>query len=235
MAWRVANSLVRLRDQVNAAYPHRSKASDGTIGDPAHQAEGSGSDHNPNRHGVVCAFDITHDPANGLDIVALAEALASSRDPRIKYLIRNRQIMVPADYGWRWVAYSGSNPHTSHLHVSVHGNYDDASNWNINAAASAGDEEMSPEVIDLAWQIGFNRQATPPDIKEFENKTVKELLQHILKYNLPQRTQYSEFNNVAEALKRSDAEVERLRAELASKTAPATAVIELKPGLYEVK
>ncbi|MDV6295173.1 hypothetical protein [Rhodococcus aetherivorans] len=98
-----------------------------------------------------------------------------------------------------------------------------------------GDDMTTPEIIDLAFQAGFNRQATPDDIKTFEGKTVKELLQHVLKYNLPQRTQYSEFNNVAEALKRSDAEVERLRAELASKTTPAAAAVELKPGLYEVK
>lgn len=139
MTWRLAKSLEVLRNQINEAYPNRSKASDGTIGDPNHQAEGSGSDHNPNRAGVVCAFDITHDPANGVDIDKLSDALADSRDPRIKYLIANSLILVPADYGWKWVTYTGSNPHTSHLHVSVYGDYDDQSNWNIG---KRGEEPM---------------------------------------------------------------------------------------------
>ena len=33
MAWRVGASLLTLRDQVNAAWPNRSRASDGTIGE----------------------------------------------------------------------------------------------------------------------------------------------------------------------------------------------------------
>ncbi|MEO6089551.1 MAG: hypothetical protein ABIQ18_41235, partial [Umezawaea sp.] len=63
MDWRVANSLQTLLAQLNAAAPGRSKVSDGSIGDPNHQAEGSGSDHNPDAAGVVCARDFTHDPA----------------------------------------------------------------------------------------------------------------------------------------------------------------------------
>jgi hypothetical protein len=80
-----------LRDEVNAAYPHRGTASDGMIGDARHQAEngphgpGSGSDHNGWVRlagvGVVRAFDITNDPALGLPAVAerlRARALAGT-------------------------------------------------------------------------------------------------------------------------------------------------------------
>lgn len=49
MAWRLAGSLVTFRDQLNAAFPNRSKISDGFIGDAAHQAQGSASDHNLTR------------------------------------------------------------------------------------------------------------------------------------------------------------------------------------------
>lgn len=45
MSWRNAKSLVVLRAQINAAFPSRSKASDGTIGDSRH-CPGS-SDHCP--------------------------------------------------------------------------------------------------------------------------------------------------------------------------------------------
>ena len=72
MSYRIAKSLGLLAATVNAAAPNRSKASDGWIGDASHAARKS--DHNPNRtpgdgipDGVVCALDITHDPANGCD------------------------------------------------------------------------------------------------------------------------------------------------------------------------
>ena len=133
MGWRLANSLVTLRNQVNRAYPYRSKASDGTIGDAAHA--GTVSDHNPNSAGVVTAFDITHDPANGLDIAQLSQTLADTRDNRIKYIIRNRQILIPPNWGWQ--IYSGSDPHTNHLHISVT-SYDDAREWQLTEKEKDG-------------------------------------------------------------------------------------------------
>lgn len=126
MTWRLAKSLERLRDQVNAAAPRRDKSADGTIGDTAHSARKS--DHNPNRMGVVCAIDITHDPACGLDSYALAEALRKSGDLRISYIISNGKI---ANSGAAWRKYHGSNPHSHHVHVSVAGDYDDMSDWQI--------------------------------------------------------------------------------------------------------
>ena len=65
--WRVAKSLLLLRNQVNRKAPNRSKVSDGTIGDKAHQSQNS--DHNAwvkdGSVGVVTALDITHDPTDG--------------------------------------------------------------------------------------------------------------------------------------------------------------------------
>jgi len=155
MAWRLANSLITLRNQVNAAAPNRNKASDGTIGDPSHQAEASGSDHNPNRAGVVCAFDITSDPGRGMDVGRLAESLVASRDNRIKYLIFNRRAVEPGRFGWGWQPYSGSNPHTSHLHVSVAGNYDDNRAWNTGATNQGDDmsKATTTEARILAFHI----------------------------------------------------------------------------------
>ena len=117
MAWREAKSLLKLRDQVNAAHPDRDKRNDGTIGDPAHQARIS--DHNPDGEGVVRAIDITHDPAHGVDSYKLAETLRLNRDPRIKYVISNHRIFSASNTPWTWRPYSGSNPHTEHVHVSV--------------------------------------------------------------------------------------------------------------------
>lgn len=136
MAWRLAQSLTTLRNQVNAAYPSRSKASDGTIGDAAHAA--SASDHNPNRNGVVCALDLTHDPARGFDAHALAEYLRTHRHPNLRYVISNARIAGEWT-GWNWWPSSG---HTQHVHISVGNrnvgdgqttsNYDSTEAWDIN-------------------------------------------------------------------------------------------------------
>lgn len=127
---RIAKSLDVLRTQVNQLYPGRNKDNDGWIGDPAHQARVS--DHNPNSAGVVTALDITNDPAHGLVSRSLAETLRLSRDKRIKYVISNRQIFSSVVQPWVWRDYSGSNPHTEHVHISVLANptlYDDAGQW----------------------------------------------------------------------------------------------------------
>ena len=89
MAWRVAKSLLHLRDQINQAAPNRSKASDGTIGDAAHASRDS--DHNPwvqdGDVGVVTAMDITDDPGDRCDAEQIVQALLRSRDARIKYIM----------------------------------------------------------------------------------------------------------------------------------------------------
>jgi len=160
VSWRTAKALLALRDQVNAAVPGRNKRSDGTIGDANHQNRNS--DHNPwvppPHGGVVTALDLTHDPAAGADMNALAEALRASRDTRIKYVIWNRRIFTSYAVGsrgaWQWGAYSGSNPHTSHIHVSVNSaasHYDNERTWalpsNWRAIIRRPEEDAAVEAL----------------------------------------------------------------------------------------
>jgi hypothetical protein len=133
--WRVAQSLERLKKQLDEAAPNRKRSHDGSIGDRAHASRSS--DHNPNEAGVVTALDFTHDPANGCDCVALAEALRASRDPRIKYVIFKRQMFSSKVRPWAWRDYRGANAHLSHLHISVDPDptlYDDDRPWEIGKA-----------------------------------------------------------------------------------------------------
>lgn len=136
MAWRLAESLAKLRDQINDSFPDRSKASDGTVGDAAHSSRSS--DHNPwvkdGRSSVVTAIDITHDPRNGVDAGKLADMLRSSRDERIKYIISNARICSGSGgpQPWVWRRYTGSNAHRKHMHLSVKPEkhlYDSRLNW----------------------------------------------------------------------------------------------------------
>lgn len=142
MSWRVADSLGVLLDEINAAAPNRSTISDGSIGDAAHASRTS--DHNPwvidsNGVGVVRARDFTHDPADGCDAGAIAEAvrrLGLAGHPALgsgAYVIWDRRIASDT-HGWVWRTYSGSNPHSHHVHVSVAtaaAGYDSTAPWGV--------------------------------------------------------------------------------------------------------
>lgn len=137
MQWRVAASLLHLRDQVNAKWPGRGKANDGTIGDAAHASRDS--DHNPwVDNGVVTALDITNDPAHGVVSEDIANAIRLSHDPRVKYIISNRKIAtsyaVHGEKAWEWRTYHGRNPHDHHCHISVlptKSLYDSTADWHF--------------------------------------------------------------------------------------------------------
>lgn len=151
---RVAYSLDTLLAQVNAKWPKRSIASDGALGDVRHQ-QGT-SDHNPNRNGIVQARDITNDPAHGLISRQLAEALIASRDPRIKYIISNRQICAGSDgpSPWLWRKYNGANPHEHHVHISVKDDpkyYDDKTPWKLDGASTQPVATPPPAVGTALW------------------------------------------------------------------------------------
>lgn len=158
--WRPANALVQMRVQADAMAPRRNKASDGTIGDAAHQAEACASQHNSccvkvNGIWIVRALDLTHDPAGGFDSYAVAEQLRLSRDPRIRYIISNRRITGP-NYGWVWHPYSGSDPHTNHMHSSLwddQARFDDTSRaWRLAAPAPA----PAPQEVQMSTETFFS-------------------------------------------------------------------------------
>lgn len=139
---RRAKATAKILEQVDASAPGRSKTSDGWVGDSAHQA--TKSDHNQNSAGVVQAQDITHDPRGGFDSYRFAELLRTKQDGRLKYVISNRKIFAGNDgpSPWKWRAYSGSNPHDHHVHISVEDAsslYDDDSPWDIGIAVGIPD------------------------------------------------------------------------------------------------
>ena len=143
-AWRAANSLEQLRVEVNEIAPRRSKANDGSIGDSAHASRKS--DHNPwvidGNKGVVTARDFTHDPANGANMHDIVAQLVRRRDPRIKYIIWNRQMWrsydKPSVPAWTATPYTGPNGHTHHAHISVQPEkalYDSTASWGLTRTA----------------------------------------------------------------------------------------------------
>lgn len=170
MAWRVAESLETLRKQLNEAFPKRSKASDGGIGDAKHASRSS--DHNPwvkdkKGVGIVTARDFTHDPKTGIDCQWLADTLVKNKDPRIKYIIWNHQICSSATSPWKWRPYSGVNAHTKHLHLSVSDaatKYDSTKAWKLGFPSA-----KSNDVAKVSAAVSPDRPAEdvklpdPPD------------------------------------------------------------------------
>jgi hypothetical protein len=111
MAWYLAPSLAQLRSEINARWPNRDHASDGSIGDAAHSA--TKSDHNPNSRGSVNAIDVDED---GPDFATVFAAI--KRHPSARYVIYERRL-YHRDRGWKPEPYSGDNPHDKHFHLSI--------------------------------------------------------------------------------------------------------------------
>lgn len=121
-------TLATLRAEYDAAHPGRDKSFDGWIGDAAHAARKS--EHNPDSLGRVRAVDITAKGAAGLD---LAE---DCRDAMIRrgqhgYVIHAGRICSSAVRAWTWRKYTGSNPHTHHVHVSALTQLDSRDPWGV--------------------------------------------------------------------------------------------------------
>lgn len=117
-------SLVTLRAEFNQLCPDRDKASDGWIGDEAHQ--GTTSDHNPDARGLVHAIDVDADlklsDLTMADVVGfLVGRCRAGAERRLRYVIFNR-VIYSANNGWQPKAYTGTNPHQKHAHFS--GSYD---------------------------------------------------------------------------------------------------------------
>jgi hypothetical protein len=105
----LAPNLDRARTAIRAAFP-------GTIvywiGDQAHAA--SRSDHNPDSRGIVHAIDVM--AAAG---TAAAKAVVHCALSRVdlQYVIHDRTIWS-RNSGWAPQPYTGSDPHTDHVHIS---------------------------------------------------------------------------------------------------------------------
>jgi hypothetical protein len=123
VAKKATPAAIAVLRQATAIKPSRKKASDGLLPSAAHIKQSPTSDHN-----TGYAVDLTHDPESGVDCSDIFEKL--KEDKRVNYLIFNKKIWSKdkARLGNR--PYTGSNPHTKHLHISINDGYgDDTSPW----------------------------------------------------------------------------------------------------------
>ena len=111
-AWFLNTALTRFRNEVNARWPARDKTSDGTIGDAAHQA--TNSSHNPDLDGSVDAWDMDVDGVPVATVIA-----AALKHEAIQYVIYNRRITSRSWGLGTWRPYTGTSPHTEHVHFNT--------------------------------------------------------------------------------------------------------------------
>lgn len=207
MTWRPARSLDVLLAEVNKLAPKRSKTSDGTIGDTAHSARTS--DHNPNSAGVVRARDITHDPADGCDCNVLASKVAAllGKHPALgagAYVIWNRRIISTNRKAEGWRTYTGSNPHSKHMHVSVGTRgYDDTTPWlKTPAPAKAKPKAIAVRIRECSMQYSDTPAQKAIDAKAAFNPTPGGLRPHVVLFTEAGRGQ----NKVGQDLLRKEGE-----------------------------
>ena len=155
MSWHLAPSLVQLRSEVNRRWPNRPKGSDGTVGDTSHNARKS--DHNPNERGSVNAFDITYPGVDPKIVIA-----AVSKHPSANYVIFNKNIYSKKS-NWKAVAYTGTNPHKTHLHVSILQSASaerDTTPWLAGATVKPKPKPVKRSTFPLPAGQVFGRRAT---------------------------------------------------------------------------
>ena len=125
---RLVAAGVKLRNQIDKAFPTRDKRSDGWIGDKAHQARKS--DHNPDARGFVHALDIDADLIPGRpqasreaaqrladELVAYAKSGKPGAD-RIRYVVYNDRIASGTYKNHFWTWRGSGYGHMHHIHVS---------------------------------------------------------------------------------------------------------------------
>jgi hypothetical protein len=112
VAKKATPAAIAVLRQATAICPSRMKASDGLLPSAAHIHQNPSSDHN-----TGFAVDLTHDKLGGIDCDDIFQKL--KEDKRVKYLIFKGKIWAKdrADDGDR--AYTGSNKHNKHLHISI--------------------------------------------------------------------------------------------------------------------
>lgn len=134
---RLSKGAAKLREQMNRTFPKRDTRSDGWLASKAHSLRNPRSDHEPDRNGIVHAIDLDADFGNPREDMALelarqlaAHAAGGSKSgKRVKYVIYQGRIWS-ARSGWKPRRYTGSNPHNTHVHVSVTNASDtDGSAW----------------------------------------------------------------------------------------------------------
>lgn len=158
--WKAADAIRTFGDQImDLRGSTVSYATDGTVASKNHDLVSPTSDHSPQPKtgvGIVRAIDFHEWKPGAVDDVC--EALRQSRDPRIKYVIHGGRLFAsywsPNGEPWEWRAYSGSNPHDTHGHLSVLPSGDnDPSPFQIILESQEAEMALTPKAENTAEDL----------------------------------------------------------------------------------
>ncbi|MFQ4150271.1 LysM peptidoglycan-binding domain-containing protein [Arthrobacter sp. LAPM80] len=174
---RPAKSLTTLEGELNQAWPGRGPDLGFITG---YKAADNLTGHNPNEKGICMAFDIgIHATGQGISPAAgrdLAEYLRRDANEKFQYLIHDmgteaegvRPKIAGNHTGWKWQPYTGSHPHSDHIHISIvdlyWGDdcgvpadvYDSTSTWGVTQYFPSNHGPVStppPPHVEVGWVV----------------------------------------------------------------------------------
>lgn len=170
--WIVVPALLEGRDQMDQRFPNRDHASEGTIGDQAHQ--GSASSHNPDETGrpefsdhdgvnEVRAIDFDKDlnDAGGVTMEQVVQLwltlLRSGQMWWIRYVIYKGRIWHRRD-NFVTRKYNGTDQHESHVHIT--NDFTNAAdtvrntNWHLDELGGPVEVPVSDERLFVDGKLG---------------------------------------------------------------------------------
>jgi hypothetical protein len=127
----LARSMARLFIEINDKWPSRDHRTDGWYADPKERIS---KGHNPGHRGLSHAIDVDDD---GIDESWIISHIAKN-DKVLWYIIWNRKLYSNT-YNWVPRTYTGSNPHTDHMHIEIYQTTyaeDWAGYWGISPSGS---------------------------------------------------------------------------------------------------
>lgn len=180
--WVLTAGLQNLRSQVNAAFPNRDKASDGSIGDAAHMTRPSG--HNPDgtpdskpawddgdATAEVRAWDMDADlgdpDVTTQNLVNHLRRLAGVNSV-LRYIIFDRTLYHVRN-GFAPEPYTGSSPHIEHVHFE--GAWTQAADSNTTFDFRLGDL-IVPTADEIATAVVKKIRATFPVISDSDRNAL---------------------------------------------------------------
>lgn len=178
VSWTLIPAARALFDQIDDLAPARDHASDGAVGNLAHQ--GSVSDHNPDEtgsvpihdadsvnevHAIDVDTDLRESDLTMEDIVQhLLSRCRSGAEKRLRYIIYYHRIWS-ASNGWVQEVYTGASPHTEHAHFSF------SYNSTLEASTASYHLEEIPVALtaaDKTWIEGRLDQRAHEDLEDLK-------------------------------------------------------------------
>lgn len=108
--YKCPHSLNKLFDEIDARWPHRTHSLDGWY-NPSRHSVG----HNAGHRGLIHAIDVDR---RGIDPMYIVDHIKKNGHI-LWYMIWSRHLYSNT-YGWHVRPYTGSNPHTDHIHIEIY-------------------------------------------------------------------------------------------------------------------